>query len=533
MTPELLCRRYEALKSARGLWEEHWQEVSEVIFPRRAAFNVMRTEGDKRMQQVYDGTGVQALELLASGLHGFASNPAARWFSIRTTNAALNEIDAVREWLGDVEDIIFAKMQSPDSSITSHLHELYMDMGAFGTGIMFIGVGKKENLLFQTRFLGECVIDENSEGLVDTVLRSFSWGVRQVVQQWPDKVSEEIRKKFRDGKFDEPVELLHAVYPRADRDPGKETADNLPWASIYIEKKSRQPLQEGGFEEFPYAVPRWYKATGERYGRSPAMTALPDVKMLQEMMKTTIRAAQKIVDPPLLVPDDAMIGPVRTIPGGLNFYRGEREIAPLQTGANIPISLEMMQDLRNRILKTFYADIMQPAMDKQMTAYEYSKIVEQAMRLLGPVVGRMETELLGPLIRRVFGILLRQGVFPKQPPELDGQEYTVEYISPLAQSQKAQKVDAAINMLTIAGQMSQFDPSIMGRFNSDGFLEWMAREMNVDADLILDDEEFAAKQQQQQMAQAVPAAVAAAEAFQKSGAGAKAFAEAAVAGQGA
>lgn len=531
MTPEFLVQRYDVLKNERGQWEDHWQDVSEFIFPRRAAFNVTRTKGDKRMQRVYDGTGMQALELLASGLHGFASNPSARWFTLKTTSAALNEMDPIREWLGDVEDIIFSKLHSPDSSITSHLHEMYMDMGAFGTGIMFIGVGKKENLLFQTRFLGECVIDENSEGVVDTVIRCFRWNVRQVMQQWPDTAGEEIRKKFQDGKFDEPVELLHAVYPRADRDPKKETADNLPYASVYIEKKDKRVLQEGGFEEFPYAVPRWYKAAGERYGRSPAMSALPDVKMLQEMAKTTIRAAQKIVDPPLLVPDDAMIGPVLTIPGGLNFYRGEREIAPLQTGANIPISLEMMQDLRNRILKTFYADIMQPAMDKQMTAYEYSKIVEQAMRLLGPVVGRMESELLGPLIRRVFGILSRNGEFPEQPPELDGQPWTVEYVSPLAQAQRAQKVDAAVNMLTIAGQMAQFDPSIMGRFNSERFLEWMATEMNVDADLILDDAEFAEKQQQQQAAQALPAAVAAADAFQKSGAGAKAFAEAAMAGQ--
>lgn len=533
MTPEQIAIRYEFLKSDRGQWEQHWQEISEYMFPRRAAFNITRTQGDKRMGNIFDGTGVQALELLAAGLHGFASNPSARWFSIKTTNAALNEKDEIREWLGACEDIVFAKLHSPDSSITSHLHELYMDMGAFGTGIMFIGVGKKENLLFQTRFLGECVIDENSEGVVDTVIRCFRWNVRQVMQQWPDTAGEEIRKKYADGKFDEPVDLLHAVYPRADKVQGKKTADNLPWASIYIEKKAKAVLQEGGFEEFPYAVPRWYKATGERYGRSPGMTALPDVKMLQEMMKTTIRAAQKIVDPPLLVPDDSMIGPVRTIPGGLNFYRGEREIAPLQTGANIPISLEMMQDLRNRILKTFYADIMQPAMDKQMTAYEYSKIVEQAMRLLGPVVGRMQSELLGPLITRVFGIMARNGEFPEQPAELDEAGMAIEYVSPLALSQRAQKVDSAINMLTVAGQMAQFDPSIMARFNSERFLEWMATEMNVDAELILDDAEFAERQQQQQAAQAVPAIKEVADAFQKSGAGAKAFAEAAMVGQGA
>lgn len=526
MTPEQIVNRYDTLKGKRGQWESHWQEVAEYVFPRRALFNQSSTPGEKRMQKVVDATGIVGLELLAAGLHGFASNPAARWFAIKTTDDELNDNDAIREWLGDVEDAIFSKIHSPSSSITSHLHELYLDYGAFGTGVMFIGVGKSENILFQTRYLGECVIDENSEGVVDTVIRMFTWTVRQVVQKWPDECSAEVRKKFADGKFDDPVDLIHAVYPRDEMEPGKETPDNMPVASVYLEKKEKHKLQEGGFEEFPYAVPRWYKAAGEKYGRSPAMTALPDVKMLQEMARTTIKAAQKIVDPPLLVPDDGMIGPVRTIPGGLNFYRGEREIVPLQTGANIPISLEMMQDLRNRILKAFYADIMQPMMDKQMTAYEYSKIVEQAMRLLGPIIGRMQSELLGPIIARVFGIMSRNSELPDQPEELDGVEFTVEYVSPLANAQRAKKIDNAVQMLTIAGQMAQFDPSIMARFNSEEFLSWMATELNVDAELILDDDEFAQKQQQQNAMQMAEMAPQVADAFAKSGQGAKAFAEA-------
>lgn len=525
-TADDIVRRYDALKGARGQWEDHWQEVAEYIFPRRSGFNVSNSPGEKKMQKIVDGTGVQALELLAAGLHGFASNPSSRWFSIKTTDDDLNQNDAVREWLGQVEDIIFSRMHSPASAITSHLHELYMDYAAFGTGVMFIGVGERDNLLFQTRFLGECVIDENAEGVVDTVIRSFSWTVRQVYQKWGDKCSAQVRKWYADGKFDEPVDLIHAVFPRVERDMARATPDNMPIASIYMEKKDKHTLQEGGFEEFPYAVPRWYKVAGEKYGRSPAMTALPDVKMLQEMARTTIKAAQKIVDPPLLVPDDAMIGPVATIPGGLNFYRGEREIAPLQTGANIPISLEMMQDLRNRIMKTFYADIMQPAMEKQMTAYEYSKIVEQAMRLLGPVVGRMQSELLGITISRVFGILARTGQLPEQPEELDGREFSVEYVSPLANAQRAQKIDSAIQLITIAGQIAAFAPRVLERFNEDGFLQWAGNELNVDAELILDDEELAQKQQAAQNQQMMAAAPDLAKAFQASGQGAKSFAEA-------
>lgn len=527
MNAEKLCKRYDRLKSDRGTFESHWQEIAEYIFPRRADFNTERAPGDKRMTKVYDSTGIQGLELLAAGLHGMATNPASRWFALKTDDQELNSNDAIREWLGQVEDIIFSRLHSPLSSITTHLHELYLDYAAFGTAVMFIGTSKTDNLLFQTRFLGECVIDENAEGMVDTVIRSFKMTVRQMIQQWGDKVSSDVKKLASEDKLDEKVELLHAVFPREERDAKKETPDNMPFASVYLEKKEKHLLQEGGFEEFPYAVPRWYKVAGEKYGRSPAMTALADVKMLQEMVKTTLKAAQKIVDPPLMVPDEGAMGPVRTVPGGLNFYRDEnRLIFPLQTGANIPISLEMMQDLRNRILSTFFVDQLQMVGDADMTATEVMQRTQERMRLLGPILGRMESELLGPIISRVFGILLRAGQLPEQPPELDGVEWRVEYVSPIALAQRSQKVDRALNMLTVAGQMSAFDPKIMARFDSDNFLPWLAVELNVDAELILDDEEFEAKQQQIQASQMVEPATMAAEAFAKAGAGAKSFAEA-------
>lgn len=530
MDAEALCKRFDRLKADRATFESHWQEVAEYVFPRRAGFNVQRAEGDKRQQKIVDSTGTNAHELLAAGLHGMASNPASRWFAIKTDNDALNEDDAIREWMSQVEDIIFSRLHSPRSSITTHLHELYLDYSAFGTGIMFIGTTKDDALLFQTRFLGECVIDENSEGVVDTVIRSFKMSVRQMVQRWGDKVSPDVRKKYADDKLDDPIELIHAVHPREERDRLKETPDNMPFASVYIEKKTKHELQVGGFEEFPYAVPRWYKVAGEKYGRSPAMTALPDVKMLQQMAITTIKAAQKIVDPPLLVPDDGMIGPVRTVPGGLNFYRGDREIVPLQTGANIPISLEMMQDLRSRIMTTFFVDQLQMSGNADMTATEVMQRTEERMRLLGPILGRMEAELLGPIISRVFGILVRSGQLPDQPEALDGVEFRIEYVSPIALAQRGQKVERAVQMLTIAGQMAAFDPNIMARFDGENFLPWIANELGVDPDIILDDDEYAQKQQATQMSQMAAPAQAAADAFAKAGQGAKAFAEAGAVG---
>lgn len=530
---EALCTRYSALESDRKTFISHWQEIARYIFPRRDDFDTERTPGDKRQQYIVDSTGTQALELLAAGLHGQATNPAALWFALKRTMQSLDDSSRIKEYMAAVEKVMFAEMHAPGAAITTHLHELYLDYAAFGTGVMFIGQSKNNRLLFQTRFLGECVIDENAEGVVDTVFRCFKVTVRNAIQMFgQEKVSEDTRKKFVDGKLNDKVTIIHAVYPREDADPVKTDKENMPFASVYLEKHKKHLLKEGGFEEFPYAVPRWYKVAGEVYGRSPGMTALPDVKMLQEMMKTTIKGAQKIVDPPLMVPDEGMIGPVRTVPGGLNYLRGDSNtygIRPLQTGGNVPLALDMLQDLRNRIMQTFFVDQLQMTGDADMTATEVIQRTEERMRLLGPILGRMEAELLGPVITRVFGLLFRMGKLPEQPEELDGEEFTVEYVSPIALAQRGQKVQRVVAALQVAGQLAASADSgspTFARVDSDKVLPWVFDQMNADPALLLDDQEMAAKQQNNAMANAAAPAALAAEAFQKAGAGAKSFAEA-------
>ena len=187
----------------------------------------------------------------------------------------------------------------------------------------------------------------------------------------------------------------------------------MPFESVYLEYKNGNELSVSGFKEFPFVVPRYLKASHEIYGRSPAMTALPDVKMLNEMSKTTIKAAQKQVDPPLLVPDDGFLLPVRTVPGGLNFYRsGTRDrIEPLNIGANNPLGLNMEEQRRDAIRAVFYVNQLMMQQGPQMTATEVIQRNEEKMRLLGPVLGRLQSELLKPLIDRVFNILLRNNQF--------------------------------------------------------------------------------------------------------------------------
>jgi hypothetical protein len=303
-------------------------------------------------------------------------------------------------------------------------------------------------------------------------------------------------------------EIIHAVYPRGDV-AGK-GAKRKPIASIYYHKGTKALLSEGGFDDFPFMVPRFVKDSVSIYGRSPAMTALPDVKMLNKMSETTIRAAQKQVDPPLMAPDDGFMLPIRTTPGSLNFYRaGTRDrLEPLQIGANNPLGLNMEEQRRQAIRQAFYVDQLLLAQGQSMTATEVLQRNEEKMRMLGPVLGRLQSELLQPLISRAFALLLRSGQLPPAPEELQGQDIDIEYVSPLAKAQKLTDLQSMLRGFEVMMQVAEIAP-VMDYLDTDRLVQYLVEVTGIPARVIRSDEEVArirrqaaqaAQQQQQQQA---------------------------------
>ena len=214
-----------------------------------------------------------------------------------------------------------------------------------------------------------------------------------------DQLSRDLLVKFQKTPFDD-VEMVHVVRPRNTYDPKKLDKQNMPFQSVYMEFETGHIISIGGFREFPYVVPRYLKASNEIYGRSPGMNSLPDVKVLNKMVEVSMKAAQKQVDPPLLVPDDAMILPIRTAPGSLNYYRsGSRDrIEPLNIGANNPLGLNMEDQRRRAISRTFHVDQLLIQENRTMTATEVMQRNQEKMKILGPVIGRLQQELLQPLL---------------------------------------------------------------------------------------------------------------------------------------
>jgi len=508
-------RVFGELKSARSTWESHWQEIGDRMYPRKADFTVERTPGEKRNQQVYDSTAIIAAETLASGLHGMLTNPATQWFQMAAEDTALNSVRDVQVWLKTVNRVMTAEFNRPEAGFSSAMHEDYMEYGTFGTSVTFVFEHpSRRGVLFQARPLAESYCMENDIGHIDTIYRKFKWTVRQVVTKWGLKnVSTAVKKKYEAKQQNEKIEIIHVMEPRKDRDQTKKNSGNKPFTDTYIEVATKKILADNGFDEQAGFASRFYKGSMEVYGRSPGTAILQDVKMLNEMYKVTLKVAQKMADPPLMVPDDGFLNPVRTVPGGINMYRAgtQDRIEAFPTPGNLPVNLEMMNEVRERIAKAFFIDQLQLQQGPQMTATEVMQRTEDKLRLMGPVLGRIQTEKLGPMIDRVFAILLRQGAIPPPPQELSGQNLKVEYTSPLARAQKQLEAQGIMRTVEIMSPFVQADPSIMERIDGDRMLEHVGIELfAIDPTLLRSKEDTQARresaQQKQQMQEGIQGA---------------------------
>ena len=500
---KILLSRFDRLKTQRQNWESHWQEVADYMQPRKADVTKTRSKGDKRTELIFDSSPLQSVELLSASLHGMLTNPSTPWFSLKFKSEGMEGEDEAKEWLESATEVMYSAFNQ--SNFQQEIFELYHDLITFGTAAMFIEEDDEDNIKFSTRHINEMYISENDKGKIDTVFRKFKISARAAIQKF-GSVSTNIAVIAKKDPYEE-VEILHAVYPREDFNPKKQDKENMKFESVYLDADSGDELSVSGFREFPFVVPRYLKASHEIYGRSPAMTALPDVKMLNEMSKTIIKSAQKQVDPPLLVPDDGFMLPVRTVPGGLNFYRaGTRDrIEPLNIGANNTLGLNMEEQRRNSIRNAFYVNQLMMQDGPQMTATEVIQRNEEKMRLLGPVLGRLQSELLKPLIDRAFAILMRRNLFAQAPDFLSGQEIEIEYVSPLAKAQKSTELQSIMRAIEIMGSLSNVAP-VFDHINMDKLVRHLTSIVGVPQKILkpqaeLNAERQQAAQQQEQMQQ--------------------------------
>lgn len=507
-----ICERWDRMDTEAVNWKTHWQDCYENIVPRKEDVIATRAPGDKRNNELYDTTAILSNEMLASALHGMLTNPETKFFELTFADPSLDEDEAVKEWAQDCASRMFRVLNN--TNFQTEIYEIYIDLGAIGTACLYMGEHDENVVHFSARSMKEVRVDENNLGLIDVVYRLFKWRADQIVREFgedncPYNVLVAAEKASQD-KF----EILHAVEPM-DQLEKSENIKGQAYKSTYVLRDCKYVLSKNGYREFPYAVPRWSKTTGEIYGRGPGMAMLPDILMVNAMMLTVIQGAQKTVDPPLQVQDDGVIGVVRLTPGGLTVVRpGSEPIRPLITDARIDFGQQVVEDVRNRIRSGFYVDRLNLQRGPQMTAEEVKQRTEETLRLMGPVLGRQHFELLRPLIERLFSIMVRREMLPPAPAKIQGKNFDVRYSSLIARAQRLVDAQNMGRALTLVQPIAAELPETRDVINGDDIVREVWDIFGLPHKLLLGQREVDEKrkqraqlqqqmmQQQQQMAQA-------------------------------
>lgn len=530
-----IAKRWDRLKADRGPFESLWQELGDYLRPLRAEFTSMRSPGEKRYGKVFDSTPLLAADNFAGGIYGMMTNPANRWFSLRVEDDDLNEFEPVRDWLYDVESRLLRSFGPQISGFYNVLPGLYADLAVFGTSIFYSEeIEGRPRINDAQRPLAECAISENAYGEVDTVYRRFFLEARSAIALWPDTISAKTKRVAEKDPFAK-VFILHCVEPNGEYDPERklDQAKAKPYLSIYVEEEAKSELSRKGYFEFPYQVPRWSQAAGEVYGRGLGETVLADVKTLNQQSRTSLVAAQKMADPPLAAPNEGVIRVARTYPGGITYgaidANGNMLLRPLYEGGDPKLTLEMMEQRRQSIREGFYFSLMQMVGTPDMTATEWIGRQEEKLRLMGPNLGRIQSEFLSPLIKRRFGILLRARQIPPPPPEISGAKLNVEYVSPLAKAQMASEAQSIVRLYQSLEVMIQAtggqDVSVLDNIDQDKAARALARGYAVRPDIARDPKEVETiregRQQQAAMAQGLQMGEQASKAFKNVASGGK------------
>lgn len=521
-----LDRRKTSLKSMRTPWEDQWEQLAENIAPTRLRLNLNQNEGKKLRSKIVDSTGSFALRTLASGMHSGITSPARPWFRLTTFDPDLKDYGPVREYLDAVETRmreIFA-----GSNIYNAFHYGYGDLGLFGQSCgLLIEDAKTAIRMIQLQH-GSFWLARDGDGVATTLCREFSWSVERIVARFTyAKCSLPIRQAYDRGDYDERFTVNHIVEPRKERDTQRIDKANKPWASIYWEEGNKSSdsglLEVSGFDENPIIAPPWELVAEDHYANSPGMEALPDVRMLQVEQTDKAQAIQKMHKPPMKGPLSMKNNPASLLPGSITYVEdatGAGYTPAMQVNLSIADLGRDIISVQQRIERAFYADLF--LMLSQMegvqprNTFEIAERKEEKMLALGPVLENVQGGQLAPAIARTYAIMDRRGELPELPPELDGGQLKVEYISILAQAQKAVATGGIERLFAFVGNLAAVKPEVLDKIDMDEGIDLYSDMLGSPAGVIVSDDKVAnvrkgraeaqAKQAQaEQMATTMPA----------------------------
>lgn len=460
-----LMLRYEFMAKDRGTWENHWDECARYVLPRKDnQYGSQLTRGSERAIYSYDGTPIQANETLASSLNGMVVSASDKWLEWATGIPELDHQHEVIAWLQHVADRMLAVYK--DSNFYTEAHEVFLDLGALGTSTLYQEEDDKHVVKFMCRPIYDFYIDCDRFKKLTTVCEKCRYYFYQLIDEFGiDAIPQRLKEQYQSANDNAresirmtPYTVLHFVFRNKEYD--MEDITSRRFSSIWLLKDTGDILKKSGYHEMPYAIPRWTISQDEIYGRSPAMKALPDIRMLNSITRYYLRSVQKVSDPPLQAPSDGFLKPYRTGPGAMNYYdpTTQNRIEPINTGARPDISNDLLRDVRLRIQQAFFTDKLQLRDGPQMTATETLQRTEEQMRVMGPQISRLRPDFIVPTVERTFGIMLRKKMFDPAPQILKDREIKIKLVSKIEKAQKMGQADSLLRTVNAVQPLVEGDP---------------------------------------------------------------------------
>lgn len=514
-----VLRDQAQMDSKKANWNTLWSQIAQVTVPTDDYFNQIRlVGGEKRTQHIFDSSPTACVERAAAAIESEIMPRTQKWHSLTLKDSDGTDDLKWQRWLETVTNILFSSRYAPYANFAGQASQSFMSLVMYGTQSMFVDEVIGRNLRYKSIHLSEICIAENHVGMIDKVHRLFCLTVRQAIQKFGEDALPQTIVSLKDREPEREFEFIHCVKPN---DEGDKDARGMAYVSYYIAREARQIVQAGGYRTMPYIVSRLRTTAKEIYGRSPAMTALADIRMLNEMAKTTIRAAHRAIDPPLLLSEDGALQAFSVRPNALNYGgvddNGRPRAIPLQTGANLPLSLEMTEATRKQINDTFWLTLFQILVQNpQMTATEAMLRAQEKGQLLAPVMGAQQSEWAGQMIARELDLLSHAGQLPPPPAPLNEVDLDIEYTGPWARAQRAGDGVAIMNTLNAVLPFAQIDQKVLKRFNFDEITTELADINGMPASCLFTDDEMAQNDAQTASAESAQAAVNAAPALSQS-----------------
>lgn len=524
--------RLLGMRVNRYSWWTHWRELADYFLPRRYKWIItpnQQSRGSPINQHIIDDTGTFAARNLASGILSGKSSPSRQWFKLRFDRQDSTETTPVSLWLAECERLMRLIFQ--ESNFYNSIATFYYDLVIFGTAVMIIYEDFDNVLNCYNPCAGEYYVDVDGKYRPCILYREFTMSVAAVVGEFGyDNCSETVRNLYDNktsksgANLTREIIVAHAIEPNNDgRDFG--ISARFAYRECYWEwGGSTSPqggtqmppafLRKKGYHEQPMMICRWDLVSNDPYGRSPAMDALGDQKQLQLETKRKAQAIDKMVNPPLVADIQLKNMPASLLPGGVTYVSGFAQTGKAAIASiydtKFPIAdiTEDLNEVRDRIKKVFFNDLFQTASQfetrSNVTAVEWDMRKSESMIMLGPVLERIDHEGLKVFMERAWAIALRANILPPAPPEIQGKELTIDFVSMLAQAQEAIQASAIERVLGLAGNLAGVDPGVMDNIDIDYSLDKYSASLQNDPKMIRSPEGVAAirkMRQEQQQAQ--------------------------------